>query len=200
MWNLLQEDQMLRSQSIASQPKLWGISDNPRQKNVSLSYPHKIDWRRLTSVWYGSLMGSETLEIYIYSSLTVWRQSIDRQWYQVYELKHDRIYICLPTCLSVCLWVCLFVYQKDTLPFASDPYKLRQCLGLKHNFFRDVPKSKQSLLVNTKKICGSGFGPPWELRWWARLSIVPRALNVSKKLIACLSVCHKPTLFFKLDF
>ena len=66
---------MLQSQSIALQRK----SGNPRQKNVSLSYPHKIDWRRLTRVWYGSLMGSETLEIYIYSSLTVWRQSINRQ-------------------------------------------------------------------------------------------------------------------------
>ena len=110
-------------------------------------------------------------------------------------------YICLPTRLSVCLWVCLFVYQKGTLSIASDLYKLRHCLGLKHNFFRDVPKSKQSLLVNTKKICGCGFGPPWELRWWARLSSVPRALNVStKRLIACLSVCHKPTIFLKLDF
>ena len=46
---------------------------------VTLSYPHEIDCRRLTNVWYGSFKGSETLEIYIYSSLTVWRQSIDRQ-------------------------------------------------------------------------------------------------------------------------
>ena len=46
---------------------------------VTLLYPYKIDYRRLTNVWYGSFKGSETLEIYIYSSLTVWRQSIDRQ-------------------------------------------------------------------------------------------------------------------------
>ena len=54
-------------------------------------------------------MESETLEIYIYSSLTVWRQSIDRQWYEVYELKHDRIYMSayLFVCLSVSMSVCL---------------------------------------------------------------------------------------------
>ena len=55
------------------------IRHPPCTKNETLSYPHKIDWRRLTNVWYGSFRGSETLEIYIYSSLTVWRQSIDRQ-------------------------------------------------------------------------------------------------------------------------
>ena len=66
-------------------------------------------------------------------------------------------YICLPTRLSVCL----FVYQKGILPLVNDLYILRHCLGLKHNFFRDVPKSKQSKLVNTKKICGGDFDPPW---------------------------------------
>ena len=55
------------------------ISHPSTQKNVTLSYQQKIDWRRLTSVWYGSLMGSETLEIYMYSSLTVWKESIDKQ-------------------------------------------------------------------------------------------------------------------------
>ena len=44
-----------------------------------MSYFHKIDRRRLTNVWFGSFKGSETLGIYIYSSLTVWRQSIDIQ-------------------------------------------------------------------------------------------------------------------------
>ena len=48
-------------------------------RHKTLSYPHKIDQRRLTNVRYGSFTGSETLEIYIHSSLTVWRQSIDRQ-------------------------------------------------------------------------------------------------------------------------
>ena len=47
----------------------------PKINKVTLS----IDWRRLSYVWYGLLMGSETLEIYRYSSLTVCRQSIDRQ-------------------------------------------------------------------------------------------------------------------------
>ena len=43
----------------------------PPKKNVTLSYLHKMDWRKLTNVWYGSFMGSETLEIYLYTSLTV---------------------------------------------------------------------------------------------------------------------------------
>ena len=92
-----------------------------------LSYPHKIDWRRLTNVWYGSFTGSETLEIYIYSSLTVWRQSINRQWYEVCEFKHCRIY--MSAYLFVCLSVCL---SKGILPLANDLYMLRHCLGLKH--------------------------------------------------------------------
>ena len=134
--------------------------------------PHKkcniiIPTRRLTNVWYGLFKGSETLEIYIYSSLTVWRQSICRQRYDVCEIKHGRIYVFLLVCLCVCLFVCLSVslsvYQKGILPLASD--LLRHCLGLKHNFFRDVPKSKQYKLVNTKKIYGGDFGPPWLLRW-----------------------------------
>ena len=70
---------MPRSQPVASQPKQIGISGIPLHKNVMLSYTNKIDGRRLTNVWYGSFTGSETLEMYIYSSLTVWRQSIDRQ-------------------------------------------------------------------------------------------------------------------------
>ena len=59
--------------------KTMGHIRHPPTKNLTLSYPHKIDWRRLTNDWYGSFNGSETLEIYIYSTLTVWRQSIDRQ-------------------------------------------------------------------------------------------------------------------------
>ena len=34
---------------------------HPPTKNVTLSYLHKIDWRRLTNVWYGSFTRSETL-------------------------------------------------------------------------------------------------------------------------------------------
>ena len=80
----------------------------PQKTNVTLSYLHKIDRRRPANVWYGSCTGSETLEILIYSSLTVWRQSIDRQRYEVCELKHCRIYMSayLFVCLSVCLSVC----------------------------------------------------------------------------------------------
>ena len=51
---------------------------HPHTKKCNVIDPHEIDWRRLTSVWYGSLMENETLEIYIYGSLTVWKQSIDR--------------------------------------------------------------------------------------------------------------------------
>ena len=78
---------------------------HPHHKNVTLSYPHKIDWRRLTNVWYGSFTGSEALKIYICSSLTVWRQTIVRQCYEVCELKHCRIYmsVYLFVYLSVCL-------------------------------------------------------------------------------------------------
>ena len=70
---------------------------HPPTKNVTLSYPHK------NNVWYGSFKGRETLEICIYSSLTVLRQSIDWHWDKVCELKHCRIY------MSAYLFVCLFV-------------------------------------------------------------------------------------------
>ena len=73
---------------------------------------------------------------------------------------YSKIY--LSVCLFVCLWVCLSVYYKGILPLASDLYRICHCLGLKHTFSdRDVRKSKQSKLVNTKKICGGDFGPPW---------------------------------------
>ena len=109
-------------------------------------------------------------------------------------------YICLPTCLPVCLWVCLFVYQKGILPLASDLYKLCHCLGLKHNYCRDVPKSKQSKLVNTKKI--------W---WWLWITLVAQVVSMSVQcskgfeheqnnyLHICLPQAYYP-LFLKLDF
>ena len=133
---------------------------HPPKTNVTLSYPHKIDWRRLTNVWYGSFTGSETLE-YKYTAHLQFGDSPSTDSDMRYVSSSTAEYICLPTCLSVCLWVCLFVYPKGILPLASDLYKLRHCLGLKHNFFRDVPKSNQSKLVNTKKICGGDFGPIW---------------------------------------
>ena len=42
------------------------------------------------------------------------------------------LFVGLPVSLSVCL-------SKGILPLASDLFKLRHCLGLKHNFFRDNP-------------------------------------------------------------
>ena len=80
-------------------------------------------------------------------------------------------YICLPTCLSVCLsvclWVCLLFYQKGILPLASDLYKLRHCLGLKHNFFRDVQHKEKmwrwlwttlvAQVVSASAQCSKGF-------------------------------------------
>ena len=77
---------------------------HPPQKNVALLYPHKIDWRRLINVWYGSLMGSETLEIYIHIQFTDSLETVHRQtvirglWAQA----RQNIYVCLPVFLSVC--------------------------------------------------------------------------------------------------
>ena len=136
------------------------------------------------------------LSIYIYSSLTVWRQSIDRQWYEVCELKHDRIYVSayLFVCLFMSLSVCL---SKGTLPFASDLYKLCHCIGLKHNF-SEASQSQNNLNWSTQRKYvvvtldhpGSSSGervcPLFQRLWtWAK-----------KILIACLSVCHKPTILF----
>ena len=77
---------------------------------------------------------------------------------------YSKIYLsdCLFVCLSVCESTCLSVYRKGILPLASDLYKIRLCICLNITFSdRDVPKSKQSKLVNTMKICGGDFGPPW---------------------------------------
>ena len=45
--------------------RLSPIPPPKHQQKQMLSYQHKIDWRRLTYVCYGSFMGSETLETYI---------------------------------------------------------------------------------------------------------------------------------------
>ena len=175
----------LKASQYVHNPKLWGISNiPPPTKNVTLSYPHKIDWRRLTYVSYGSFTGSETLKIYIYSSLTVRRQSIHRQWYEVCELKHRRIYMSanLFVCMSVSLSYCLSNRYSD----------LRHCLGLKHNFFRDVPKSKQSK------------ENMWRWLWTtlvAQLVSAPvqcsKGFDLEQKNTDCMSIClHKPTILF----
>ena len=46
-------------------------------------------------------------------------------------------------CLFVCLSVCLSVYHKGILPFASDLYKIRHCLGLKRSDRRPQVKTIQ---------------------------------------------------------
>ena len=100
----------------------------PPNENVTLSYPHKTYWRRLTKVWYGSFTGRETQ---IYSSLTVWRQSIDNQWYEVCKIKHGRIYmsVYMSVCGSVCESVCLSIKM-----FIALGQWLRHCLGLNITF------------------------------------------------------------------
>ena len=65
-------------------------------------------------------------------------------------LEQQNLCICLSACLmSVC--TCLSVYHKPRLHFALS----MTCSD------RDVPKSKHSELVNTKKACDDDFGPPW---------------------------------------
>ena len=139
--------------AVVHNPNYEAYQASP-QKNVNLSYPHKIDWPRLTNVRCGSIMG----ETWVHWQFG-YSPSTDSGIRSVSSSTTE--YICLPTCLSAYLWVCLFVYQTGILPVASDLYKLRHCLGLKHNFFRDVHESKQSKSVYTKKICGGDFGPPW---------------------------------------
>ena len=132
----------------------------PQKKNVTLSYPHKNTG--VDQLMFGMVRFQEVRQLK-YTDTVHWQfwdsPSTDSDMRSVSSSIAE--YICLPPCLFVYLWVCLFAYQKSILPLASDLNYLRHCLGLKHNFFRDVPKSKQSKLVNTKKICGGDFRPPW---------------------------------------
>ena len=174
---------MPRSHSVASQP-IWSISGIPPQKcNFIISTQ---DYLMLGMVCLREVRHSK------YAYTAHWQFGDSPSSYSDMRSVSSSMteYICLSTCLSVCLWACLFVYQQGMLPLASDLYKLRHCLGLKHYFFRDIPKSEQSKLVNTKKICGGDF------RWWVCLASVPMALSMSKTLFACMSVCHKPTILF----
>ena len=106
-------------------------------------------------------------------------------------------YICLPTCLSVCLWVCLFVYEKGILPFASDLYKLRHCLGLNIIVSETAPSQNDTIWSTQRKYVvvtldhtGSSsvehVCPMFQWLW----------TGAKKTLIACLSVCHQPTFLF----
>ena len=66
---------MPRSQSVALQPNLLRIPGihlpppPPIKTNEMLSYPHKINWRTLTNVCYGSFTGSKTLGTYIFKTV-----------------------------------------------------------------------------------------------------------------------------------
>ena len=51
----------------------------PRKTNEMLSYPHKITWRILTNVCYGSFTGSKILETYILRQFTYSLETVHRQ-------------------------------------------------------------------------------------------------------------------------
>ena len=110
------EELMPRSQSVALQPKLWGIPGihppppPPKKSNEMLSYPHKINWRTLTNVCYGSFTGSKTPETYIFKTVH-WQfgDSPSTDSDMRYVSSSTAKYICLPACLPVCLSVCLSV-------------------------------------------------------------------------------------------
>ena len=134
---------MPRSQSVALQSKLWGISGIPPQspnppnnkkKLEMLSYPHKLDWCRLTNVWYCLFTESETLETCIFKTVH-WQfgDSPSTDSYTRPVGSSTTKYVILPACLFVCMSVCL---SQDILPLVSDLYNIRYCLGLKHDFFR----------------------------------------------------------------
>ena len=76
--------------------------------------------------------------------------------------------IWLPTCLSVSLSVCL---SKRYIALGQWPILAMSLPWLKHNFFRDVPKSKQFILVNTKK----------KMRWWLWTTLVTQVVSASVK-------------------
>ena len=167
-----------------------------------LSYPHKINWRRLTNVCYGSFTRSETLETYIFK-IVHWQFGVNRQtviWSLRARARQNKY-----VCLSVCESVCLTVYHKGILPLASD-LVIRHCLGLKHNFFRQRRPQVKTIQIGQHKE---------NMWWWLRITLVTQVVSESvqcskgfelkqQNLIACLSVCHKPTILFqlclKLDF
>ena len=97
--------------------------------------------------------------------------------------------------IAVCLSVSLTFDHKGILPLVSGLYKIRQCLGLKHNFFRQRRTQVKTIQIGQHKE-----------NMWCRLRItlvtqvVSESVQCSKgfelkqqNLIACLSVCHKPT-------
>ena len=79
----------------------------PKKKNVTLSYPHKIDWRRLTHIMV-RLWEVRHLK---YTYTVHWQfgdgPSTDSNMRSVSSITAE--YICLSTCLSVCESVCLSI-------------------------------------------------------------------------------------------
>ena len=94
--------------------------------------------------------------------------------------------ICQSACLSVNLSVCesvnLSVCLSITNVYCSWPV-IRHCLVLKHIFSdRDVPKSKQSKLVNTKKYVVVTLDHPGNSGGERVCLLFPRALTSSNKV------------------
>ena len=110
-------------------------------------------------------------------------------------------YIWLPTCLSVCLWVCQFVYQKGILPLASDLYKLRHCIGLKHNVFRDVPSKNNPNWWTQRKYVMVNLDHPGSSGGELVCPVFQggRAWEKTVCMSVCLPQAYYP-LFLKLDF
>ena len=116
-----------------------------------------------------------------------YRPSTDSDMRSVY----GKIY--LSVCLFVCLSVSLSVYHKDTMPLVSELYKIRHCLGLKHNFFRQRRPQVKTIQI----------GQHNENMWWwlwttlvtqvvSALSNVPRAMSSNNKI--WLHVCLLATI------
>ena len=82
--------------------------------NEMLSYPHKINWRTLTNVCYGSFTGSMTLETYFFKTVH-WQlgDSPSTDSDMRFGSSSTAKYTCLPACLSVfesvCLWPVTYI-------------------------------------------------------------------------------------------
>ena len=128
----------------------------PIIKNVTLSYPHTKDWHRPTHVRYGSFTGKETLQRYIYSSLTVHRQTVI---WGMWAKAQQNIYVCLPVCLSA--YVSVYLSIKKI--YCSWPVTyLSYVTALAWNIaFSETSQSQNNPNWSTqKKTCGGDFGPP----------------------------------------
>ena len=82
------------------------------------------------------------------------------------------------------------VYHNGILPLACDLYKIRHCLGLKHNLFRQTSPSQNNpnwstqrkyVVVTLDHPGNSGVSVPVQCSKGSELE--------QQNLIACLSVC-----------